>query len=324
VSHGRPEVGLLLPTFAAQCRPGRVLDAARKAEQYGFHSLWVRDHLFVPEGLTHGGIRESGRHLEPLIALAAAGAVTRCILLGQAVLIPLRHPLALAQALGTLVHLAGERRLLVGLGAGFNPAEFSAVGLAYERRFRILEETVEILRRTWSGEPVSYKGQVFAFESVRIDPVPPADTPIWYGGTGSAASVRRAVAHFDGWMGGGPADVLDELLTLLRRLEAEHGRRITVSTIPLTSVARTRTAALACLDVPKLIHSMNHTMKRTYRTFEEIESALIVGTPEEAAAQLRALAARGVDVVILDLRQVGEAFDDVLDLIGEELLPRLS
>jgi len=323
VSRSVPAVGLLLPTFSAQCQPQRVVEAARKAERYGFHSLWVRDHLFVPEGHVHGGILESGRHLEPLIALTYAGAVTQRILLGQAVLIPLRHPLALSQALGTLSFLSGGR-LLVGLGAGFNREEFAALGLPFEARYRMVQETAEILRRTWAGGTVSYKGEVFAFEAVRIEPVPAPDTPIWYGGVGTAASIRRAVTHFDGWMGGAPADVLDELLALLRRLETEEGRRrLTVSTIPLTSIAPTREAALACLDIPNLLHSMSRTMRRDYQSFTDIESALIVGTPADGAMQLAALAAKGVDVVVLDLRLAGDRFDDTLDLIGQELLPRV-
>ncbi|MBI4279081.1 MAG: LLM class flavin-dependent oxidoreductase [Armatimonadetes bacterium] len=322
MSESRVQVGLLLPTFSAQCSPARIVDAARRAEACGFHSLWTRDHLFIPEGLTHGGIRESGLHLEPLLALAAAGAATRRIKLGQAVLIPLRHPLALSQALGTLSFLAGDR-LIVGLGAGFNREEFAAVGLPYDRRHQMVRETAEVLRKTWSGDAVSYRGEVFSFEQVRINPVPPPGTPIWYGGSSSAFSVRRAAAHFDGWMGGAPADAFDELLALLRAETRARGRRITVATIPPTSIARTTEEAMSRLDIPRMIQSMSHSLGRSYRSFEDIKTALIVGTPEEGCRQIEALGAKGVDVVILDLRVVGDRFDQVLGLIGDEMMPSL-
>jgi len=72
----RGEVGLLLPTFDTQANRERILAAARDAEAHGFGSVWVRDHLFIPKGTLHGGIKESGFHLEPLMSLATVASVT--------------------------------------------------------------------------------------------------------------------------------------------------------------------------------------------------------------------------------------------------------
>lgn len=320
---GRARVGLLMPTFGAQAEQRRIFEIAREAEDFGFHSLWVRDHLFIPAGKVHGGITENGVHLEPLHVLGAIASVTRSVRLGTAILTPTRHPLRLAQDLATLSFLHGERFIL-GVGAGAFVEEFAALGLDWEQRRRMVAETVEVLRLTANGRPASYGGEVYRFEDVAILPPPPR-VPLWYGGSGSPASVRIAVeGGFDGWIGLTPADIFGERIARLRELGSRAGRTLTVASIPPTSVAPTRSAALAPLDQEKIVASARSGGQRPdYRSFDEVKSALIVGSPAEAADQLIALTERGVDEIILDLRVVGPAFDDVFRLIGEDVLPRL-
>ena len=317
------EVGLLLPTFDRQAKRDRIMDAARDAEAFGFGSLWVRDHLFIPRGTLHGGIKESGFHLEPLMALAAVAGVTSRIKLGTAVLIPLRHPLSLVQLLGTLSFMS-DGRVVAGLGLGAFEREFSALGLDYSKRRQMVHETLEIIHNAQEGGEISFAGEVFQIEDVFIDPVPPPDMPIWYGGSGSARSAKLAFEFgFEGWMGNAPADVFDVLIEMAHAWEAEHGRKLALATIPIAVVAPTREKALGYLDLDDLVVSVSKNVRKEYSTFDEVSSALIVGTPAEAAEQIGSFWDKGVSPVILDLRVVGEAFEEVLTLIGEEVMPLL-
>jgi alkanesulfonate monooxygenase SsuD/methylene tetrahydromethanopterin reductase-like flavin-dependent oxidoreductase (luciferase family) len=319
----KPGVGLLLPTFGEQADGERVFRAARLAERYGFHSLWVRDHLFIPAELAHGGVRESGFHLEAMTALTAVAAVTERVKLGTAVLIPLRHPLLLAQTLGTIAHLCSEDRLILGLGTGAFVEEFFALGLSRNRR-RLLAESLEILRSLKPGEIASFSGQHYAFEDVLLDPTVPPGMPIWFGGSGTPSSLERAFEGYDGWMGLAPPDALDELLASVDDLAERYGGRITLSTIPPTSVAPTHEQALSRINQEAMLQSMRKAQKRGYARFDDVAGALVLGTPEEAAQQLLTFGEKGMDVVVLDLRVVGPEFDDVLALIGEEVMPLLT
>jgi alkanesulfonate monooxygenase SsuD/methylene tetrahydromethanopterin reductase-like flavin-dependent oxidoreductase (luciferase family) len=319
----KPEIGILLPTFGAQATPSRVLDTARKAEAYGFHSVWTRDHLFIPADLSHGGVVESGFHLEALTVLAAVASITERVKLGTAILIPIRHPLALAQVMGTISYLGGDRMIL-GLGRGAFVEEFRALNIS-TRRKQLLRETLEVFRAFTEGEALTYSGEINSFEGVKIDPLPPLTTPLWYGGSGTQVSVELAYDDdYDGWMGMAPADVLDELLALSDKLAEQKGRPITISTIPPASIAPTREQALEPLDTARMLESIRSQQKREYDTFDDVASAYIIGSPDEAAAQLVALGEKGVDVVILDLRVVGDRFDDVFDLVGESVLPLVA
>jgi alkanesulfonate monooxygenase SsuD/methylene tetrahydromethanopterin reductase-like flavin-dependent oxidoreductase (luciferase family) len=311
-----------MPSFGEQATPERIVGVARHAEAYGFHSLWVRDHLFIPPGRLHGGVTESGFHLDAVHVMAVAAVSTSTIKLGSAVLIPLRHPLQLAQQLATIAFLSGDR-IIVGLGAGAFAEEFTSIGRDFEQRHAMVRDTMAVLRLAASGEPVSFQGEVYAFEDVGIIPPPPR-VPFWYGGSGTATSVKIAVERgWDGWMGVAPADVFDKRLQRLRELGEEAGRSLSVATIPPTSIARTEERALAPLDQEKIVTSMKHGDRNPYTTFDEVRSALVVGTPESAAEQIAAFGAKGVEVVILDLRVVGDAFDDIFRMVGEEVLPML-
>src|SRR4026209_1166387 len=136
------------------------------------------------------------RFVEPFVTLSAAGAVTKKIIRGIAVLVPVRWPLKVCQDLASLSYLAGGR-VIAGMGLGFNPAELATVGLRIEDRIEILRETVEIARLIWKENNASYKGKIFSFEDVTIEPKPTEPIPIFCGGS-TRAAIRRAAAGCDG------------------------------------------------------------------------------------------------------------------------------
>jgi probable F420-dependent oxidoreductase len=185
-----------------------TLDQAVHAEQLGFDSIWLSEHHFTGEG-----------YLPCLpAALGALAARTSRVRLGTAVLLaPLHHPLRLAEDLAVVDQLCGGR-LDVGVAPGYKPGEFATLGVPKSERGSRTDETIEILRLAWRGEPFSYAGRHFQFYDVMVTPPPVQQPgpPVWVGGS-SLPAARRAARHRAGFMpdsGAGP-DVYDAYRTRL-------------------------------------------------------------------------------------------------------------
>lgn len=189
-----------------------VVELARLAETLGFDSAWVSEH--------HGS---SDGYLPSLLPmLAALATATNRMLLGTGVLLtPFHDPLRLAEDAAVVDQLSGGR-LILGLGLGWREEEFRMFRVPYRERVRRTSETVEILRRAWTGERFSFDGNVFRFDDVRITPPPFSDNgpPIYLGGQAEAA-VRRAGRLADGYIRSRSG--LDEAKEALRW--AEDGAR---------------------------------------------------------------------------------------------------
>ena len=165
------KLGLLLPTrglLLGEKVPqsaDRVLNLARKAEDSGLDSVWVGDSLTAKP------------RLEPLSTLAAVAACTKRVRLGTAVLLAaLRHPVLLAQTMGT-VDLISQGRLVIaaGVGGAFNSeqrGEWQAAGVAPSRRASRLEEVIQIVKGLGSGEAMEFSGRHFNLDGVSMKPLP--------------------------------------------------------------------------------------------------------------------------------------------------------
>lgn len=168
-----------------------IVELTRLAETLGFDSTWVSEH--------HGS---SDGYLPSLLpVLAALATETDRMLLGTGVLLaPFHHPLRLAEDAAVVDQLSGGR-LILGLGLGWREEEFRMFGVPYDERARRTAETVEILRRAWTGERFSFEGKTFHFDEVRITPPPARESgpPIYLGGHVEAA-VRRAGRLGDGYI----------------------------------------------------------------------------------------------------------------------------
>ncbi|MFZ4517869.1 MAG: TIGR03619 family F420-dependent LLM class oxidoreductase [Microthrixaceae bacterium] len=176
-----------------------VADLSIAYERLGFHATFVTDHPAPDERWLAAG----GHHaLEPTVALAVAGAATRHLLLHTNLyVLPYRNTFLAAKALASLDVMSGGR-LVLGVGAGYLRPEFRALGADADGRGAALEEALELLPRIWAG-PVDVPGtggadgpprRVHARPSPWQRPHP----PIWVGGN-SAAALRRAVRHGQGW-----------------------------------------------------------------------------------------------------------------------------
>jgi probable F420-dependent oxidoreductase len=242
-------LGYLIPTreavMAGEPGTGRLLALAERAESCGYDAVWIGDSLTARP-----------RH-EPLALLAAVAARTTRVRVGTAVLLPaLRNPVVLAHTVATIDRVA-EGRLVLGVGVGAdNPAtraEMAAAGVPFEQRVGRFVHGLELCRRLWTGEAVTWDGPYWTVTDQVVGPTPhrPGGPPIWGGGSAPAA-VARAGRRFDGWfpVGGGIDGMRDGLATA-RAAAAEAGRdpaAITGATYLTLSLDDDVAAAEARLD----------------------------------------------------------------------------
>jgi probable F420-dependent oxidoreductase len=166
--------------------------------------------------------------LDPFLSLSLVGANTREMRLGSSVVVlPLRHPLALAKTAGTLDHLFSGR-LILGVGAGWLAEEFALVGQPFQDRFARTAEGVEVMRACWRPNPVEFDGTYFHLPPFAMSPKPAQGdrVPILVGGEGDR-SLKLAAQVGDGWypLNLSPAEY-EQRLRKLEVLMAEAGRRL--------------------------------------------------------------------------------------------------
>jgi probable F420-dependent oxidoreductase len=195
--------------------PGVLARRARMAEEAGFESLWVGDHIALPVG------EGNPPRLEAMIALTYLAAVTTRVRLGVGLIVlPQRQPVLLAKQLTSLDVLSGGR-LTVAVGAGYVEPELNAMGVTLAERGARTDEYLDAMRALWD-QATSFEGRFVSFDGVVQHPSPMQrpHPPIVVGGH-SRAAYRRAVRQGRGWYGWG-LDV-DEIGQALEAL-AEAGR----------------------------------------------------------------------------------------------------
>jgi len=319
--------GLLLPHFGEHASRTNVLDGAILAEQMGFDSVWVRDHLvFEP----HGEMEKPNRTFyDALTTLTAIGAVTERVELGTGSLIPFRHPLVTALMAGTITQLVGPR-LILGFGAGTFDHEFAAIEWGDRDRVELVRSNAEILRRVFTENNVDYSDANFTFNDVTIEPKPAGGRiPFWYCGA-TPRSARLAVEFCDGWMPGRISmATLDKRVQTMRELSSEAGKPMpTVAVIPPTSVERTREEAIKHVNIPGLLAWANKAKYAVkppsgrFETVDDLSGQLIVGTPDDAVSELHRFAEVGAEHLVFDLRFKFDRWFDQIELLGKEVISR--
>jgi alkanesulfonate monooxygenase SsuD/methylene tetrahydromethanopterin reductase-like flavin-dependent oxidoreductase (luciferase family) len=320
--------GLLLPHFGEHASKENLLEGSKLAEDVGFDSVWVRDHLvFEP----HGEMEKPNRTFyDALTTLTAIGAVTERIELGTGSLIPFRHPLVTALMAGTITQLVGPR-LILGFGAGTFDHEFEAIGWGDRDRVELVRSNAEILKRVFTENEVAYSDANFTFNDVSIEPKPVGGrVPFWYCGA-TPRSARLAVEFCDGWMPGRISlGTMAKRIASMRELSAERGSAMpTVAVIPPTSIEETREEALKHVNIPGLLAWANKAKfavrppSGTFETVEDLEGQLIVGSPQEAVAEIKKFQDLGTEHLVFDFRFKFDRFFDQIKLLGQEVLPHL-
>ena len=211
-------IGAKLPNSGALPTAIGIPAMARRLEAAGFASLWVSDHVIMPETVTStypyasGGVMSWATEdpwYDAFVALAMAAAVTERVELGTAVLVlPQRQPVVLAKQIASLDRLAGGR-FVFGVGAGWLEEEFVALATPFASRGARMEEWITLLRECWTGRPAAFHGAHYDLPAgVMCQPTPARDIPILIGGT-TAPALRRARTIGDGWLGIQSAAALD-------------------------------------------------------------------------------------------------------------------
>jgi alkanesulfonate monooxygenase SsuD/methylene tetrahydromethanopterin reductase-like flavin-dependent oxidoreductase (luciferase family) len=171
--------GVNVPNFGPGTDPGVLRAWARTVEGLGYDLLMVSDHVAVTADVA---AQYPAPFYEPFTTLSWLAGVTDGIRLGTTVVVaPLRHPLLLARMAANL-HVLSGRRLVLGVGVGWARQEYEALGIDFERRGALTDETVRAMRAAWEND-----------EDYRCGPI-----PIWVGGN-SDAGLRRAVRLGDAW-----------------------------------------------------------------------------------------------------------------------------
>jgi alkanesulfonate monooxygenase SsuD/methylene tetrahydromethanopterin reductase-like flavin-dependent oxidoreductase (luciferase family) len=320
--------GLLLPHFGEHANAEKIINGSRLAESSGFDSVWVRDHLlFEPHGEFE---KPDATFYDALTVLTAVGASTERIQLGTGALIPFRNPLHTALIATTMTQFFGSR-LILGMGAGNFDHEFDAVGLGGIPRPKLVQDNFEIMRRMWTEKGVTWKEPPFDFENATIEPRPVGGpVPLWYCGA-TPKSARIAAEHCDGWLPGRISlNTLKARVTTLDETSAAHGReRPQVGMIPTASVAATREQALSRVNVDGLLKWANHSRfwvkppSGSFETVEDLQGVLVYGTPDDMVEQCLTLRDNGVDHLVFDFRLTFPLWEEQIQLLGEQVLPRV-
>jgi probable F420-dependent oxidoreductase len=216
----RLRVGVVLPTYRRLATADNIHRAAVRSEELGFDSVWVTDHVVVPEQSVDAF---GPTFFEAVSVMSYVAGITHRVAIGAAILIvPYRHPLLLAKMLATVDQLSGGR-VIVGAGLGWLEAESRLMGVPHGGRARIADETLGAMRACWEHPEPVFHGDVFEFEGLHFAPRPYGGRrlPILVGGA-STAALRRAARFGDGWIGDG--QTFEELEASLAQLAHELDR----------------------------------------------------------------------------------------------------
>jgi probable F420-dependent oxidoreductase len=293
-----------LPTIADLRRHGELIDRC------GYNSIWVGDHVAFAVPI-----------LDPLLQLAQAAVVSRGLTLGTAVyLLPLRPPGPVAKMVSSLDHLT-EGRLIFGVGVGGEfPKEFELCGVPVSERGSRLTESMEVLRKLWSGESVSHQGRHFQFSAVTMQPPPRqrGGPPIWCGGRSDAA-LARAARFADGWISYvvTPAMFAESLAKIARFALDTRTKSFGTAHLLFLRIdddpAEAFKAANECLSVRYAMDFSKPT--RRYAA---------LGRPTDIAAQVRSYFEAGVRHLILDFVGPYEDRDRQIERFAMDVMPLIK
>ena len=256
-------------------------------------------------------------------------------------LLPLHHPVRVAEDVITL-DLVSKGRVILGVGIGYQPADFRAFGVALKDRVELFEEGVEILRRCWAGEPFSFRGKHYLLEDLHIRPRPAQrpGPPLWIGAM-VGAGARRAGLLADAFVTTPSTGLstVKRLVDIYKQAASAAKREPHVVLMRDAWVAHTRAEAEAVYG-PEVMAAYQYYWKNRVAEFRNIAAdaeftldnlatdRLVLGDPETCVREFqRWQQATGADYCLLRLRHAhsgGPAHERVMDAIklyGERVLP---
>ncbi len=221
------QVGVTFPQTEIGADPLVIRDYAQAVEGLGYSHLVAFDHVLGADP-THrpgwSGYTWRDMFHEPFVLFGYLAALTHLELLPAVIILPQRQTALVAKQAAEVDVLTGGK-LRLGVGVGWNPVEYEALGMNFHLRGRVEEEQIEVLRLLWSREIVSYKGQFHTITEAGLNPLPVRRSiPIWMGGRADAL-LRRVARLGDGWLPQGkPDEHMREAVERLQSYTREAGR----------------------------------------------------------------------------------------------------
>ncbi|HEY2917503.1 MAG TPA: LLM class flavin-dependent oxidoreductase [Candidatus Binatia bacterium] len=298
-------VGLAWVNPAPLTKPENVVSFAKKCEAMGLHSMWTIDRIVYD-------------NLEPLTLLAAAAGATQKIRLGTSVLLGnTRHPTHLAKIIATLDFIS-TGRVTLGLGFGSRENDYKAVEIPFEHRGTRAVEQIQLVKRLWTEDKVTYKGKFYNVENLTVGPRPiqKPHPPIWTGGSAEVA-LKRAGTWANGFICGSSA--IPDFSTTWEKV-AGYARAAGRNPNEITKAGLTFMAIND--DHAKAVKTVEDYVMRYYgRLRADVANTSLVGSGSAVADRIEAFLSRGLDTLIIG---VADPDPRQLDLFGEKVLPQLK
>lgn len=221
------QIGVTFPQTEIGADPLFIRDYAQAAEGLGYSHLVAFDHVLGADPANRSGWRgytQRDMFHEPFVLFGYLAALTHLELVPAVIILPQRQTALVAKQAAEVDILTGGK-LRLGVGVGWNPVEYEALGMDFHTRGRVVEEQIEVMRLLWSQEVVSYKGRYHTITEAGLNPLPVRRSiPVWLGGS-SDILLRRIARLGDGWFPQGyPDEQMGETLARLRNYTREAGR----------------------------------------------------------------------------------------------------
>lgn len=311
-----------------QQRLGELWDLTEQAADLGYDSVFMINHfmgnLQTPQTISM---------VSKLIQHAGEMTVGTGILL-----LPLFHPIHIAEEFATLDHLA-KGRLVLGVGAGYRDNEFRAFGLEKARRGGRMTEAIDLIRQLWAGDEVNFHGKHFTLEKehIGIRPYQPGGPPIWVG-AGAEKSVQRAARIGDGWFAPGNSPKPGWLERAMEWHDAElvsvgkqrSGREypIVVQLYCAESTEEARATVRPYVQDSYFAYSEYSQLSWQRDAFEYLwDNVFLIGGPEYLVERLRSLEKIGFNHIVFRpfwTKMPPELAHRSLKLLAEEVIPKMK
>lgn len=221
------QIGVTFPQTEIGADPAAIREYTRTVESLGYRHLVVFDHVLGADPSQRPGwAGYTWKHLfhEPFVLFGYLAALTSMELVTAVIILPQRQAALVAKQAAEVDVLSGGN-VRLGVGIGWNPVEFEALGMDFHTRGQVIEEQIAVMRLLWSREVVSYQGRFHTIVEAGLNPLPARRSiPVWMGGT-SEKALKRIARLGDGWFPQGrPDDAMRVILERLRAWTSEAGR----------------------------------------------------------------------------------------------------
>ena len=327
------KLGVFVPSYLLPGQDAKHGEQIRrfavKAEELGFDSLFITDHLLTAARF----YRVSWT--EPMMTLAHVAAVTSRVKLGTSILVlPTRHPVVLAKEIATLQHLSGGR-FVYGIGTGWYPPEFESTGSTREQRGARTDEVLEASMKLLRGAHVSFEGKYYRMDDITVEPLSRVP-PVWVAGGQQYAheaspdkaemspNVLARICRWDGWIVR-PTSHPTQMAEDLAEIDAELARRGTSRAQKRFTVAHEN----FCWLSEKASREAAVDEQKRYmlgvvsdeRPWDYIEAVYLTGTIDDIQRRIQQRIDAGVEEIFLHTMT---ADPHQLDLIAEHVLEPFS